>query len=571
MNTGPLPNLPVVTDETAEQIEVAVSKQASEESCSSIIRDLYSELRLQLKRPPLDPGGSCDPITASTYLRSVLGHVEKAVAELAGGYSAARWLWYLRRLPRHVFEGRLATTFGYDAALAETASGLFGVGADNLRVENGFFRYSIDGPAVKRVLRFCHAVRLMSDIHTALRFAGKGVTFRLEGNDPLPLPCPTPDQQQAIDLYDNRVAAKQHAFIRGGTPLVEQAGRDGGWLLTVTRMQPRWVPSIIGPLVGEHQSVQLLARFLPEAFSFERLRDLNSDPRVLGRTWEGPRAAALFVLLMLAPAVLAVLEHAVPTLMHYGYFALEEDLFRRVLAEYLPTCADHVRGFLPSTPAYRTGEQLLTHLEDITGCLWPLRPGPVLRRSGTQLWVDLYSATNCLDSLLEFPRTPGDAVANARADHFEDVVQAAIDASPWAPPPHVRELRRRELRIRGEKITDVDAIGLHNSTLLLISCKSLIYSAAYDVGDYQTVRNAASTVADAVDHWLQIAARLIETPVGDNYNISTFAELLPIVCTPYPVYVPLGFATSEVRPGVRAAISLDELTDWSQNPKLKKS
>ena len=123
-------------------------------------------------------------------------------------------------------------------------------------------------------------------------------------------------------------------------------------------------------------------------------------------------------------------------------------------------------------------------------------------------------------------------------------------------------LRGRELRVGGGKVTDIDAIGAEGGRLLLVSCKSVVYSADYDMGEYRSVRNAASTVVKAVTDWQGKVQYLSENRRGDNFDLNEFSEFIPVVCTPTAVHVPLGEATREIQPGLRAAMSLRELANW---------
>ena len=123
-------------------------------------------------------------------------------------------------------------------------------------------------------------------------------------------------------------------------------------------------------------------------------------------------------------------------------------------------------------------------------------------------------------------------------------------------------MRARTLRLGGASVTDIDAIAqLSDNTLLLISCKSIIYSPAYDMGQYRAVRNAASTVRDAVRDWRADVARLVANPIGENYNLSGWS-LVGVVCTPSVVWIELGPCTDFVQPKLRAAVSLPELQAW---------
>jgi hypothetical protein len=549
-------------DEPTYELARVVTAELSAKVEKATFRELRDDLYRHLGQPPLRPDRRCDAITADRHLHRVLDQVEKCVAELASGYSTTRWLWYLRRMPMLVFWGQLSTTFMYDSALAEISSGNFGTGIDNLRTREDTLYYPIDESSARRLLRFCHMVRMMSDIHTLLRYAGKSTEFVFPEKDSIPSPLPSADQERAIRLYDERRASAQRPFLRGGTTLLQQDSNAQSGIITVQRVKPHWLPCVIGGLGGLQKNVEVYANFLPQLLTFDRLSELNADPRLSGRVWLGPEAVCVFSLLSVAPCFIPSLRHAFASLMQNGYFVIDDELFCRLYTERIPFLLADLSGLLRGQSIPTTGEQELTALEEVKGSLWPLRFGPVVRRNGKGLWIDLFAATSVLDVLLEFPRTPGEAIANARADHFEDTVQRVIDASPWRPEEKIRGLRRKELKIGGKSISDIDALGTRGKSVILVSCKSLVYSSEYDIGDYRTVRNTASTVVDAIYRWQGIIEIIKANPVGDNFDFSGFDDFVSVVCTPYPVYVPLGLATQELRPRLRAAVSEEELGLW---------
>jgi hypothetical protein len=112
---------PRIVDQRSEEI----LQIATQEFCLKSGKDAKKRFELDLYQQfgKCIPGvaGTCDAIEAGKYLRPVLQHIEAAVSGLASGYSATRWLWYLRRLPVFIFSGSLLTTYVYDCALAETA------------------------------------------------------------------------------------------------------------------------------------------------------------------------------------------------------------------------------------------------------------------------------------------------------------------------------------------------------------------------------------------------------------------------------------------------------------------
>src|SRR5712691_2618949 len=116
-------------DATREKIESLTTEAAA----SSIIRTTFMELnKIVLKkaeRPPTMSGNRWDAPTITPYLICCRNVVEQELIASVAGYNCLRWLWYLRRLPRHIFQGVLPTTYGYDTALAEILSGYGGTEA----------------------------------------------------------------------------------------------------------------------------------------------------------------------------------------------------------------------------------------------------------------------------------------------------------------------------------------------------------------------------------------------------------------------------------------------------------
>ena len=118
------------------------------------------------------------------------------------------------------------------------------------------------------------------------------------------------------------------------------------------------------------------------------------------------------------------------------------------------------------------------------------------------------------------------------------------------------------MRLSGRDLTDVDALGVNGNTILLVSCKSIVYSPEYDAGEFRIVRNVATVVNDAVKYWHDIMRLLRENGRGDNFDFTTFDNILGVVCTPFVVFTSDESALREITDGLRAAVSLDELNRW---------
>jgi hypothetical protein len=553
--------LPTILDPASLYFEESITHEVFKSVYKSQTSQLFTALARQSDVPESLYRQACDPIEAAPYLHSFRTNLEQHISSLAAGYSSVRWLWYLRRLPSTVFEGTLVTTSSYDAALAETASGMYGTGVDNLRENGERVSYDTKGLVIARILRLCVAVRWLSQTHVLLRYAGKGASFRFKRDNPLPEAQPTEEQEAAIKLYDGRAAARQMGFGRVGTAVARLDGLVEGGILVVPRVEPMWAPISMPSANGSAAEFRVFANFCPEFVTFDRLTELINDPRLGGRSFIDGSVACVFALLSLAPTLLSNLKSALPTLVQRGYITVRDTILTEILSERLPSIAEELTGVLPRTPVPVEGQGFIASLEKITGSIWPLRPGPIIRRRAPYTWIDIYAATTHLDASLEFPRIEGGA-ANARADHFELSVQMAVDSTKWRPAERIRELRRRELRISGQAISDIDALACCANTFILISCKSVIYSSEYDAGDFKAVRSAATTVCDAVSEWNRKVGRIAANPRGDNYDFSEFSHFIPLVCTPHPVWVPIGIATDKIWHDLRAAVSVEELIDW---------
>ena len=155
------------------------------------------------------------PEEITGYLHRVRAFIELEAYRQVARYSPMRWLWYLRRLPRFVFEGRVQTTFAYHSSVAETLTAASRT-TDQYRVENGFLVYRIKPVTMQPVLELAVTASYLSDVHSYLRWAGKGCEFDFS-RLALGQPVPSADQRHAVDLYDERCANSGSFLGRLGT------------------------------------------------------------------------------------------------------------------------------------------------------------------------------------------------------------------------------------------------------------------------------------------------------------------------------------------------------------------
>lgn len=553
----------------ADQAEEEITKNLNPNFFAKISDRTTEELDYQLTKAVFNEyvtiSSELPPEEAFPMLNKARLWLETYLLKLASGYSPLRWLWMLRRIPHHIFSSPLPTTFIYDQALAETLTARGGKPESRLEIKgNGTISYSTFGATIKRLAEFCAAARYLSSLHAGLRWAGKGSKFRVKRNA-RPISIPDASLKDAIRLYDER-GSSGTPFRRFGTVLATPAELlQELSVLYVHRIEPRllsvpikYIPEAI-PRTTSSDNISVLCRFFPRSISLEPFTRLL---RMTGQVTIWPREAVILILLLWG-AWYMIFRHRAGCLsiLTRGYLLLDDALieyfYSPIVAEYESHFGELFHGSAPPASA----EEFLREVALIDGCMWPLRTGPIIRREGQVTCIDLVAAGECLDAVLEAPISDG-VIPNIRAQHFELLTQELINRSSWKPAAETQDLRGRTLRIGGTSITDIDAIGERNGELLAVSCKSVVYSGEYDSGDYRVVRNLASVVTNAVSEWQNKMSTIFSVRHGENFDLSKFSKVIPVVCTPVIVYVPIGLATDDVAPGLRGASSVAELAGW---------
>ena len=556
--------IPRFFDKKMLELHELVTQDELHSAAKASFNSLDWLIKQKINRPLVSEGKTLESEIITPYLVECNHVVEEQLRKDASGYSKMRWLWYLVRLPRFVFEGEVITTYSYDLALAKVITGLAGKESSTKPISGKLLYYPVDNAIVRRTLKFCSGVRYFSTIQVFIRLAGKGVKFEFDRYS-LPSPLVTPEQDMAVKLYDNRVANFGNPFNRLGTYVA--AGKDkneysSSCLIAVNHINnPSWVPSVIGTKIEGRKQIEVFMNYLIHFISIDKLKTLLSDRRLSGMQWLKPEVGVLLQLLKLTITILPYLTNAFVTIPQYGYFLIWEKDLRKINTKVFTEVSKMLKAIIPNISFPSNSNEFFKALEKIRGLPWPLRCGPIIRRENNIVCVDLCSATALLNYLFEFPLVDGEK-ANARADHFEVAVQKAIDSTTWLPEGKLRNLIGRTLKCNNEALTDLDAIGEKNETLLLISCKSLIYTSMYDIGDYRLVRNSISTLESAVDHWEKIREFLKSNKKGNNYDFLKYNQIIAVVCTPHPVYVPIGRATKEIAPGLMSVVCLSELISW---------
>lgn len=551
-------NLPEARDEDADRLD-RLLRSDWHPDVGRGIRELDDDIGKQVPRLS---GNRIGSLEASQYLAACIAATEAQLKERHRRYSPLRWLWYLRRAPNDLFAGDHPTTLAYDRGLAEALT-WFADGAETVAIqEDPALRFPIDDAVRRHLLRLVAGVKFLAQLHVLARYAGKQASFRVPSAGSLLDVVPEPDMRDAIAVYDGRLGDETaHIFaglgLTAATNMPAMPASDFPVLL-LAPCEPRRVQCNV-PDGGTLRPANVVCRT-----SFYRPLSAAHFLQPFGGPLEGesyPTGSAL-ANLMLHMACARFLTHAprsVSSLLRQGYLLVHEQVAMEVLANTLPTLREEIArmGFERNVPC--SAAEWLAALEAVPPSLWPFVRGGFVRRQGTLLALDMTVASQALLDAFRARRLSGD---KARGRQFELNLQAAIDETPWRPPPSIRKLRGVFLRIDGNDVTDVDAIAARGRTLVLVSCKSIVYGAAYDAGMFKEINNARSTVVDGVAEWKKRVARLAGTRLGDNYDFTEYGDLVGVVCTPFAPYVQDEAALAFVRPGLRANSSASELVRW---------
>lgn len=492
------------------------------------------------------------------YLRKCSGAIAQSLIQSAAAYSKSRWLWYLRRVPDELFErpGHLLPGGGYNRNVAEVLSGIGGRPPSSGHVGTG---YPFDGAIADVVLRFVAGANYLSRVHLLTRNGSRGVHLSLTDDSELPTETWTHLQAEALRLYAQRRVPSGGRFLaKAGTELATRVSNPSqpNVVLGVGPILRRWL-DLDDDLAEALEQRRIPQGYVPMLFDIRRVQQLAAASA--GRIrWPSDD----FAVAALAARFAVFLARKDPwtwaSTLALGYVSIDYDhLIEWVESIWSATLAGMIQ-LLPTARFPATLQDLDNALQQPPAGVVPMRLGPMLRVDGNLALVDLAAITFAVETASDFVLEQGE-VANVRGQHFESVVQEAIDESPWAPPEPFRGWVSRTLRHGGIAITDVDAIGTMKGHLLLVSAKSLVYTLEQDEGHFRAMRNATTTVVDACVDARRVVGILRANPRGDNYDVTMFARVDVVVCLPYVVHVPIGIATESICDGLLSAVSVGEL------------
>lgn len=551
---------PLVIDAAAQKLqELAASTDWLTLSARSAHE---TALRVYAKCPP--PQNTLAGIDAANYLQTIIPLTQADILEQHSSYGPVRWLWYLRRAPDSLFEGDYGTTLGYDRLLAEMLSSQFTASDASEVAERVAFR--VDDAAFRHLARYVGRVKLLSQLHILYRRVGKGAI--LDASHPILMANTSDAIERAIHIYDLR-HDRSHEFIGAGLGMVtidpdfQQLVDERSAGEPMAFLSMGCTPSFQAPVsypdgAGGLSITTVNVRHVMKKLSLDRiLSPMGAEGGIPDYL---PGIAALTQLLMLVPTICVHVPWALSSITQQGYVFVGEARLRDIVDHHI---REVIEQLAPLTPGFAWPADFIQWRDSllaVAASVWPLSSGNVIRLFRDNFLIDTTGASHALLHRLELARSP--AIGNMRAREFELQCQDVIDGTPWKPSPEVKSLRGRPLRQSGRVLTDIDAIGVRKRTLLIVSCKSIIYDRDYDQGVFRVIKNAQATIDDAVEAWERITAELRRQPTGENFDLSQFDEILGVVCTPFAVYSSEERTLAFAKPNLRVSSSILELRDW---------
>jgi len=503
---------------------------------------------------------------AADYLATLIPLAEKETIQLHSAYGRLRWLWYLRRTPAELFEGEYKTTLGYDRSLAEAIS--WHMPESEVQEDAEAIRYPVDRSVYRRLCQYIGRVKLISSLHIMYRRVGKGAVLDLRGAH---LSATNDDaSDRAIAIYDQRHEKEQTILGRGYGLSPETFDFEKIKMSAAGKVPPLWFFMPCRPIElpidwkipGKHpQKCRIRSRHTPGIIEAQCIL----DPMDMGENWEQavlrPYASAI-QLSMSLPLFFELHDTALANCLKAGYFVCHEERARSLFDGALPEINELLSDWFPTDAWPKTYSEWRDASLSFSSCAWPLQSGGFLRLVGeSRLLIDVVATTIALDKGLGIDRSES-RIANIRADLFERQCQQAVDQTAWKPTSDLARLRAKTLRRGGVHLTDIDAIGAVDDVLLCVSCKSLVYDAAYDRGDFNVVQNAKRTVDSAVERWNLLMEDLRLNPQGDNFDFTEYSKIIGVVCTPFVAYTDNADSLREIEPGLRACVSVSEFKAW---------
>lgn len=537
--------------------------KTDEKKIRKALEDAKKQSAIWCRHLPIPTASSNDLIDSSDakqYLTQCLKPVENGLVEMAQRFSPVQWLWYLRRFPNiHNIEDE--NFEGYCLTLASILSARSRRRDDSEQFDTQL-SFPLTPSIANYILVFVAGVYDLGDLHIKYGAAAREIPFRIRARR-LPDPVFTNSKRKAGQMFD----ARQRVGISSitGTIPSQNGLPEKSHLYTVDRTYypvARALPYF--ELRGLETPLIVPTYYVPSQVPLNHISNLYKLTDNGNQQWLSREVFSLLLLAgLLLPISASAPDHSANIAM-YGYSVHERSDFIMDYWSVFDALVLMLKDLFPGANLPPTPIHLLNVLEKLQTGTHPLLPD-VIRGNEHWIVIDHANVKDRLGQMLRFPSL-GDRTGNRRGVHFEDAIQSYIDASRWKPSDALRAMRQVHLERRGngrnDRITDIDAIGESGDTLLIVSCKAVIFSVGQDIGEYHALRNARLRLDEAVLKWQAVKAELLESPIGHNYDFSHYASIIAVVCTPNAVYTESDLSLTYEVGKLRKSATAPEFIEW---------
>lgn len=370
----------------------------------------------------------------------------------------------------------------------------------------------------------------------------------------------------ALSHFNRRNRLWQTPFLGLGTTweLVDliNAPPNSCLAITPTPVQPLSA-TITPPGLTVHGHTP--AMFAPVVLTLDQIEQLNNLYMNETRWWQD-NVVLDVMMLQIAYWLIVGTHFGEVQLYQQGYISLRTSRFLDWMGPRYHEILAHVLRTFPRSDLPDSLESVLRVLVNRKSNIAELDYGPTVRLTEHHIIFDLLGASYSLQRRLTIPKN-NQVAKDWRSKDFEHAVQRAIDETLWSPTAF-RPLIGRALRLSGKDITDVDALAVRGKLVLIVECKSFVYTTDYAIGKHSAVRNYSDRVVEYRRTLNRKIDTLRENPCGDNYDFRGH-EIHGVVCTSCPIYCEEPDVCREELPGLQCVVVPRELVDWLFNVRFQ--
>ena len=464
--------------ESAERVRIALPAIGDPESGEPMVAELEGEVAFEA-------------------LQSMHDFLVGRVTELVRDRGSAEWLFWLRRLRgQFVDVNSLSSTDPYLQSLAESLAAGESRTSESLG-QAGHFNFGFDAELLYDLSWLREVSISIYEMQSAMKRCAKGQTISFEPEN-TPSWVPSRDVDDAIADYDQR------RLRESSNPM----GTVGSYASADSLLE---APSAFLDHVPQWVFSPAKSKFSVRGPSpaFVGMRDIGVAIPAESEDFLTDESIALVHLLWGAQLYILKTHEETrkfnSTAFQWGYLLATDELLIAIVDAAIELLADLDGPHFSSAWSPSSADEVLSRLKPLVPLAHPPLPGSPLHYSGEMVLIDLVGASKRL--FMNFSRPLDGPEANPWGYGFEDIVQKIVDDSLWSPTDEVRALKGKTLyRTDGSSLTDIDAIGLKEGCLLLVSCKAVAEPLDALRGDHAKVRNSSERSAEYGADWSEVVA-----------------------------------------------------------------